>query len=236
MASETHNGKQPLTVTQSGPAAATTSDEAAGGPDDVKNNGQLEAPQQQQQQRSHSLTGTADREQLQCIAEDPDNPPAAASAKPSAAGGAATGASASASGRPPLTTAQQKRATMVKKAIRYFEDKSNRSVSEDNLFTRRKNLAAHLGLDEKVNERREMRCTKPTCKAFSSAIICRIVLGHEKSTFEVDPICNVPSYCSSNRWINSLCISPSSPTVSSSLLTLPRDVHALPDGFLCFSD
>ena len=40
----------------------------------------------------------------------------------------------------PLTAAQKKRATLVKKAIKYFEDKSNRSVSEDNLFTRRKNL------------------------------------------------------------------------------------------------
>ena len=49
--------------------------------------------------------------------------------------------------------AKAKRATMVKKALRYFEDKSNRSVSEDNLFTRRKNLAVHLGLDEKVSLR-----------------------------------------------------------------------------------
>ena len=29
-----------------------------------------------------------------------------------------------------------KRANMVKKALTYFSDKSNRSVSEDNLFTR----------------------------------------------------------------------------------------------------
>ena len=49
-----------------------------------------------------------------------------------------------------MTPAQVKRATMVKKCIKYFEDKSNRSVSEDNLFTRRKNLAVHLGLDETV--------------------------------------------------------------------------------------
>ena len=42
---------------------------------------------------------------------------------------------------------------MVKKALRYFEDKSNRSMSEDNLFTRRKNLAVHLGLDDKVSLR-----------------------------------------------------------------------------------
>ena len=49
--------------------------------------------------------------------------------------------------------AKAKRASMVKKALRYFEDKSNRSMSEDNLFTRRKNLAVHLGLDEKVSLR-----------------------------------------------------------------------------------
>ena len=40
---------------------------------------------------------------------------------------------------------------MVKKAIHYFEDRSNRSMSEDNLFTRRKNLAVHLGVDETVS-------------------------------------------------------------------------------------
>merc|ERR550532_2932085 len=49
--------------------------------------------------------------------------------------------------------AKAKRASMVKKALRYFEDKSNRSMSEDNLFTRRKNLAVHLGLDENVSLR-----------------------------------------------------------------------------------
>ena len=49
--------------------------------------------------------------------------------------------------------AKAKRASMVKKALRYFEDKSNRSMSEDNLFTRRKNLAVHLGLDDKVSLR-----------------------------------------------------------------------------------
>ena len=44
-----------------------------------------------------------------------------------------------------VARAKAKRASMVKKALRYFEDKSNRSMSEDNLFTRRKNLAVHLG-------------------------------------------------------------------------------------------
>ena len=52
-----------------------------------------------------------------------------------------------------LARAKAKRASMVKKALRYFEDKSNRSMSEDNLFTRRKNLAVHLGLDENVSLR-----------------------------------------------------------------------------------
>lgn len=44
-----------------------------------------------------------------------------------------------------------KRANMVKKSIHYFEDRSNRSMSEDNLYTRRKNLAVHLGIDETVS-------------------------------------------------------------------------------------
>jgi len=52
-----------------------------------------------------------------------------------------------------VARAKAKRASMVKKALRYFEDKSNRSMSEDNLFTRRKNLAVHLGLDENVSLR-----------------------------------------------------------------------------------
>ena len=46
-----------------------------------------------------------------------------------------------------------RRANMVKKSMQYFSDKKNRSLSEDNLFTRRKNLAVHLGLDEKVSLR-----------------------------------------------------------------------------------
>ena len=42
---------------------------------------------------------------------------------------------------------------MVKKAIRYFEDKSNRSVSEDNLFTRRKKIAWLVSHCETNSER-----------------------------------------------------------------------------------
>ena len=49
--------------------------------------------------------------------------------------------------------ANMRRANMVKKSMQYFSDKKNRSLSEDNLFTRRKNLAVHLGLDEKVSLR-----------------------------------------------------------------------------------
>ena len=138
--------RQPLSATQSDPASSAVTSKA--GDSSNSNNGQLSAPElPSQQQRSHSLTG--ERAQLQCIAEDPDNPPTSSPGQAAKQGQA--GAAAGAGGqRPPLTAAQQKRATMVKKAIRYFEDKSNRSVSADNLFTRRKNLAAHLGLDEKV--------------------------------------------------------------------------------------
>lgn len=97
--------------------------------------------------RSHSITTDrpATRE-LQCILEDAD-PDIPSTQDP----GGKLGPDAK--DKPQMTPAQRKRASMVKKAIRYFEDKSNRSVSEDNLFTRRKNLAAHLGLDEKVSKK-----------------------------------------------------------------------------------
>ena len=42
------------------------------------------------------------------------------------------------------------RTVVVKKAIRYFEDRNNRSWSQDSLLTRRRNLAVHLGVDESV--------------------------------------------------------------------------------------
>lgn len=51
------------------------------------------------------------------------------------------------------TNKRTNRQNMVKKAIHYFEDRSNRSMSEDNLFTRRKNLAVHLGIDETVSQK-----------------------------------------------------------------------------------
>ena len=54
-----------------------------------------------------------------------------------------------------LTEEERKRAraVVVKKSLRYFEDTNNRSLSEDCLFTRRRNLAAHLGIDETVSKK-----------------------------------------------------------------------------------
>ena len=53
-----------------------------------------------------------------------------------------------------LTEEERKRAraVLVKKSLRYF-DRNNRSLSEDCLFTRRRNLAAHLGVDETVSKK-----------------------------------------------------------------------------------
>ena len=58
-------------------------------------------------------------------------------------------------GRNVLTEEERKRAraVVVKKSLRYFEDRNNRSFSEDCLFTRRRNLAAHLGVDETVSKK-----------------------------------------------------------------------------------
>lgn len=107
------------------------------------------APSSPSSQRSHSLS--MERDGLQCIMEDD-----AGDAQPPNPKGVTTSSSVTASMT--AATATQKasnprRAMLVKKAIRYFDDKSNRSVSEDNLFTRRKNLAVHLGLDEKVSKK-----------------------------------------------------------------------------------
>ena len=54
-----------------------------------------------------------------------------------------------------LTEEERKRAraVVVKKSLRYFEDTNNRSLSADCLFTRRRNLAAHLGVDETVSKK-----------------------------------------------------------------------------------
>ena len=54
-----------------------------------------------------------------------------------------------------LTEEERKRAraVVVKKSLRYFEDTNNRSLSEDCLFTRRRNLASHLGVDETISKK-----------------------------------------------------------------------------------
>ena len=54
-----------------------------------------------------------------------------------------------------LTEEERKkaRALVIKKSLRYFEDRNNRSFSADCLFTRRRNLSAHLGLDENVSKK-----------------------------------------------------------------------------------
>ena len=54
-----------------------------------------------------------------------------------------------------LTEEERKRAREVvrKKSLRYFEDRNNRSFSEACLFTRRRNLSAHLGVDENVSKK-----------------------------------------------------------------------------------
>ena len=51
-----------------------------------------------------------------------------------------------------LTEEERKRARAetIKKSLRYFE---NRSLSQDCIFTRRRNLSAHLGVDETVSKK-----------------------------------------------------------------------------------
>ena len=58
-------------------------------------------------------------------------------------------------GRNVLTEEERKRAraVVVKKSLKYFENRNNRSFSEECLFTRRRNLAAHLGVDETVSKK-----------------------------------------------------------------------------------
>ena len=54
-----------------------------------------------------------------------------------------------------LTDEERKRARtrFLKKSLSYFEDRNNRSFSEDCIIMRRKNLAEHLGVDETVSKR-----------------------------------------------------------------------------------
>ena len=44
------------------------------------------------------------------------------------------------------------RTIAVEKAIKYFKGKNNRSWSNDNVLTRRRNLVSHLGVDESVGK------------------------------------------------------------------------------------
>ena len=48
---------------------------------------------------------------------------------------------------------KRSRALVVTKSIKYFEDAIKRSSSEGSLFTRRRNLSAHLGIDESVSKK-----------------------------------------------------------------------------------
>ena len=50
----------------------------------------------------------------------------------------------------PIEKQRALRAVVVKKSIAYFRD--TRSVSDEGLFNRRKNLAKHLGVDESVDK------------------------------------------------------------------------------------
>ena len=64
------------------------------------------------------------------------------------------------------------RAVVVKKSIAYFKEKKNRSVTEGCLLTRRKNLAAHFGLDMSVDKKDLDQITLATLPFPSSAKEC----------------------------------------------------------------
>ena len=95
-----------------------------------------------------------------------------------------------------LTDEERKRAraVVVKKSLRYFEDRNNRSFSEDCLFTRRRNLAAHLGVDETVSKKElnminvhalplpsSVQKTKATSKGYQLYLKFALILFHKKS-------------------------------------------------------
>ena len=52
---------------------------------------------------------------------------------------------------------KEARSRVVSKAIRYSEDRPNRTWSQDNVFTRRRNLVAHLGVDETTSRQEVQR-------------------------------------------------------------------------------
>ena len=62
------------------------------------------------------------------------------------------------------------RTRVVRKAIRYFEDRSNRTWSHDNLFTRRRNLVAHLGVDETTSRQEVQRISQHSLPTPASAL------------------------------------------------------------------
>ena len=66
------------------------------------------------------------------------------------------------------------RAIVVKKSISYFKDKKNRSVTDSCLLIRRKNLAAHLGLDMTVDKKDLDQIILATLPFPSSAKECAI--------------------------------------------------------------
>ena len=47
----------------------------------------------------------------------------------------------------------RERTIVIKKSLKYFEDRNNRPFSTDCVFTRRRNLSAHLGVDETVSKK-----------------------------------------------------------------------------------
>ena len=65
---------------------------------------------------------------------------------------------------------KQARSIVARKAIRYFEDRSNRTWSEDNLFARRRNLVAHLGVDETTSRQEVQRINQHSLPTPASAL------------------------------------------------------------------
>ena len=91
--------------------------------------------------------------------------------------------------------AKARRANVVKKSILYFSDKKNRSMSEDNLYTRRKNLAVHLGLDEKV-PRREIQKITTICLPIPAEAAPTVLSKTQASLVktDADPLSSVSSH------------------------------------------
>ena len=69
------------------------------------------------------------------------------------------------------------RVASVRKAIHYFEDRNNRSWSQDSLLTRRRNLASHLGVDETVDRKEVQKINASSLPVPSSVLKNRTVDG-----------------------------------------------------------